>query len=58
MATKTKRTRGASDDARKGRARHVDQPGQWQDRTPASVKKKQAKEWDKLAASMKKGKKK
>lgn len=58
MATKTKRTRGASDDARKARVRYLDQPGQWQDRTPASVKKKQQKEWQKLAESMKKGKKK
>lgn len=57
MATK-KRIRSAADDERKGRSRYVDQPGQWVNRTPASVKKKQAKEWKKLEAMMKKGKKK
>lgn len=54
----TKKVRSKADDERKGRARFVDQPGQWQSTTPASVKKKQQKEWDKLAASLKKGKKK
>lgn len=53
-----KKVRNAKDDERKGRARFVDQPGQWKNTTPASTKKKQAKEWDKLATSMKKGKKK
>ncbi len=50
-----KKVRNAKDDERKGRARFVDQPGQWKNATPASVKKKQAKEWDKL---LKKGRKK
>lgn len=53
-----KKARNAKDDERKGRARFVDQPGQWKNSTPAGVKKKQAKEWDKLTSSMKKGKKK
>ena len=53
-----KKIRNAKDDERKGRARFVDQRGQWKNTTPASTKKKQAKEWDKLATSMKKGKKK
>ena len=52
MATKKK------DDERKARARYMDQPGQWTDDTPASVKKKQAGAWKQLEASMKKGKKK
>ena len=54
MATK-KKTVSVAADERKGRARFVDQPGQWRDITPASVKKKQAKEWDKLSKMMSKG---
>lgn len=49
MATKKP---SAKSDARKGQARFMDQVGQWTDRTPASVKKKQAKEWDKLKKMM------
>ena len=52
----TKKTVNTKEDARKGRSRYVDQPGQWTDRTPASVKKKQQKEWAKLEESLKKGK--
>lgn len=48
----------ATADARKGQARFIDQPGQWVSKTPASVKKRQTKEWAGLAASLKKGNKK
>ena len=54
----TKKTGSAKSDARKGQARFIDQPGQWVNRTPASIKKKQSKEWKKLEAMLKKGKKK
>ena len=40
-----------SDDV-KARQRFVDQPGQWVDTTPASVKKKQEKAWKDLYAMM------
>ena len=53
MATK-KRVRSAADDERRGRSRFVDQPGQWVDRTPSAVKKRQAKDWGKLDEMMKK----
>ena len=43
-----------NDDERKARARYIDQPGQWVDVTPASVKKKQDKAWEKLYADLKK----
>ncbi len=43
-------------DATKARKRYVDQPGQWVDTTPASVKKKNAKAWKALEASLKKKK--
>ena len=36
----------------KARQRFVDQPGQWVDTTPASVKKRQEKEWAKLYVMM------
>lgn len=49
MATK-------KNDEKKAQKRYVDQPGQWVDRTPASTKKKQAKAWKALEASMKKKK--
>ena len=52
MATKTKNT----DDERKARGRFVDQPGQWVNKTPKSVKKRQAAEWKKLEKMMKAGK--
>ena len=42
-----------NDDA-KARQRFVDQPGQWVDTTPASVKKRQEKAWKELLASMEK----
>ena len=45
-----------AEDARKARGRFVDQPGQWSDKTPKSVKKKQAAAWKKLEKSMKTGK--
>lgn len=37
-------------DAAKARQRFVDQPGQWVDTTPASVKKRQEKAWKELEA--------
>ncbi len=37
-------------DAAKARQRFVDQPGQWVDTTPASVKKRQEKAWQELYA--------
>lgn len=43
-------------DERKAKGRYMDQPGQWVDKTPASVKKKRAKAFSALAKSM--GKKK
>lgn len=52
MATK----KAPKNDEKKARARYVDQPGQWVDKTPASVKKKQSKEWAKLEQMMKKKK--
>ena len=36
----------------KARQRFVDQPGQWRDVTPASVKKRQEKAWQELYAMM------
>lgn len=53
MAVKSK-----TSDERKARARYVDQPGQWEDRTPAATKRRQAKAWTTLETMMKKGKKK
>ena len=44
----TEKSKRDSDDERKAKARYVDQPGQWIDCTPASVKKKQAKAWKAL----------
>lgn len=41
-------------DAQRGQKRFLDQPGQWRDVTPKSVKKRQSREWRKLAAMMKK----
>lgn len=52
MATKSKN----SADARKAKGRFMDQPGQWVDKTPASVKKRRAKALAALEKSMKKGK--
>ena len=43
---------------KKERSRLVDQPGQWVSTTPASVKKRQAKAWKELEASLKAKKKK
>ena len=54
MATKKSSNKN---DETKARARYVDQPGQWKDITPASTKKKQAKEWKKFEAMMSKKKK-
>ena len=50
----TKKTSNKSNDERKARARYVDQPGQWQDTTSASVKKKRAAGLKALSDSMKK----
>lgn len=55
MATKKSKNVG---DAKKARARYVDQPGQIKDVTPASTKKRQAKGWAALEKSVKKGGKK
>lgn len=44
-------------DNAKARQRFVDQPGQWVDTTPASVKKRQEKAWKELEAMMAKPKK-
>lgn len=42
--TEDKAKRDAQD-ARKAKARFMDQPGQWEDVTPASTRKKQQKAW-------------
>lgn len=47
-AKKTKNT----NDARKAKGRFMDQPGQWADKTPASVKKKRSKALSALAKEM------
>lgn len=57
-ATKTKKKYSAAADERKARGRFVDQPGQWIDRTPKSVKKRRDAEFKKLERMMKSGKKK
>ena len=41
-----------NNDEVKARKRFVDQPGQWVDTTPASVKKRQEKAWRELEAMM------
>lgn len=46
-----------NDDERKARARFIDQPGQWVDVTPPSVKKRQDKAWRELRASLEKDEK-
>ena len=51
-----KKTKNTNDE-RKARGRFMDQPGQWHDVTPKSVKKRNQKEWDKLARSMQAAKK-
>lgn len=38
----------SAEDERKARARYIDQPGQWTDVTPKSVKKRQDKAWTEL----------
>lgn len=48
MATAKKtpeRKKQDAQDARKAKARFMDQPGQWEDATPASTRKKQQKAW-------------
>lgn len=57
MATK-KKVRSAADDERKARSRYVDQPGQWVSTNTPAFKKKRSEGLAKLAAEMKKGKKK
>lgn len=53
-----KKKNNSAADERKARGRFMDQPGQWIDKTPASVKKRRAKALSDLAESMKKSKKK
>ena len=43
-----RKKQNVAEDEKAGRSRFVDQPGQWVDITPAAVKKKQAKEWERL----------
>lgn len=43
-----------TDDDRKSRGRFMDQPGQWRDITPDSVKKRREKEFKKLEEMLKK----
>ena len=45
------------DDERRARARFIDQKGQWVNTTPASVKKKQDKDMEKLIKMMEGNKK-
>ena len=40
----------AGKDTQKAKQRFVDQPGQWKDATPKSVKERQKKDWDKFFA--------
>ena len=56
MATKKKY--GAAADERKARGRFMDQPGQWVNKTPKSVKKRRDAEFKKLEKMMKTSKKK
>ena len=49
----TKKTSNKNDE-RKARARYVDQPGQYVDITPKSVKKRQAAAWKALEKGAKK----
>ena len=53
MATKSKN----ASDARKAKGRFMDQPGQWVDKTPASVKKRRSKALAELSRSMQAAKK-
>lgn len=57
MATKKKKYNSAADE-RKARGRFMDQPGQWTDKTPASVKKRRSKALAELSKSIKKSGKK
>jgi hypothetical protein len=52
MATKSKKN-----DENKAVSRYVDQPGQWTDRTPAAVKKRQQRDWAKLHKMLEEDKK-
>lgn len=52
----TKKSKNANDD-RRARGRFVDQPGQWQDATPKSVKKRRNKMMAELSRSMQAAKK-
>lgn len=52
MATKTNKNKN---DDRKARGRFMDQPGQWVDKTPSSVKKRRTKALAALEKSMKSG---
>ena len=42
----------AKEDERKGRARYIDQKGQWVSNTPAAVRKQHQKGWKALEASL------
>ncbi len=55
MATKRK---APKDDEIKAQKRFVDQPGQWQNVTPESVKRRQAKAWKEREKTMSAGQKK
>ena len=55
VATKTNKNKN---DERKARGRFMDQPGQWRDVTPKSVKKRSDKALAALRKSMEKSKKK
>ncbi len=55
MATK-KRSKNTGDE-RRAAGRFMDQPGQWRDTTPKSVKKRNAAGWKKLEKSLKATKK-
>lgn len=48
MATKKTAVEKQIEDERKALMRYADQPGQWVDTTPASVKKQQDKAWKEL----------
>lgn len=47
---------GKKDDARQGKGRYVDQPGQYINVTPSSVRKKQENGWQELKQALKKQK--
>ena len=52
----TKKNKNTGDD-RRSRGRFMDQPGQWKDATPASVKRRRSKALAELSRSMQAAKK-